>query len=188
MFNTLKPFEGLTEKLMVVQSYIALSTRRTSLLGTRDWMEIPFLHRGKTEFDRVIDTLLLVDTRLTNEDTKTGKPEQSSKSLISRLSTESIYSPSTTVTGSEQIIRVLLNLRELVSAHQSKSSERQITLSTAILEDSKLLLSQPSLPFNVSLQVISAVNLVVQYAPDSLQKQDAARLYADWHGRLLLMA
>lgn len=184
-------FECLIEKLMVVQSYIALSTRRTSLLGTRDWMEIPFLHRGKTDFDLVIDTLLLLDTRLTIEDdggTNTGKPEQSRKTLISGLSTESIYASSTPITGSEQIIRILVNLRELVSAHQSNNSETQITLSTAILEDSKLLLSQPSLPFNVSLQVISAMSLVVQYAPDSLQKQDAAQLYADWHGRLLLMA
>ncbi|KAL7971240.1 hypothetical protein HDV63DRAFT_393609 [Trichoderma sp. SZMC 28014] len=185
------PFFEIFWQLRFFMSYIALSTRRTSLLGTRDWMEIPFLHRGKTDFDLVIDTLLLLDTRLTIEDdggTNTGKPEQSRKTLISGLSTESIYASSTPITGSEQIIRILVNLRELVSAHQSNNSETQITLSTAILEDSKLLLSQPSLPFNVSLQVISAMSLVVQYAPDSLQKQDAAQLYADWHGRLLLMA
>jgi hypothetical protein len=177
---------------MVLQAYIALSTRKTSLLGTRDWMEIPFLHRGKTDFDRVIDTLLLLDTTLikgdNDWDSKVDKSEESSSSLSGSHSAESTSSFSSQAAGSEQIIRLLVNLRELVAAYQSDNSERQITLSTAILEDSKLLLSQPSLPFNVSLQVISAVNLVVQYAPDSLQKEDAARLYADWDGRLFLRA
>lgn len=176
---------------MAIQSYIALSTRKTSLLGTRDWMEIPFLHRGKTEFDRVIDTLLLLDTELAKGDdwdTKTGKTEESSKGLSGSHSAESASASSRQIAGSEQIIRLLVNLRELVSAHQSDSPERQIALSRAILEDSKLLLSQPSLPFNVSLQVIAAVSLVVQYAPDSIQRQDAAQLYTDWHGRILLQA
>lgn len=190
MFRTPKLLESMDDELMVIQSYIALSTRKTSLLGTRNWMEIPFLHRGKTEFDRVIDTLLLLDTKLIqgdDGDTKTGKPEESSKSLGGSYSVEIASASSSQIADSEQIIRLLVNLRELVSAHQSDSSERQIALSTAILADSKLLLSQPSLPFNVSLQVISAVNLVVQYAPDSIQRQDAAQLYANWHGRLLLM-
>lgn len=183
--------ESIDEKLMVIQSYIALSTRRTSLLGTREWMEIPFLCRGKTEFDRVIDTLLLLGSTLMeedDEDTKTGNAETISKSLSGNHSAESASASSSQIAGSEQIIRLLVNLRELVSAQQSDSFEKQVALSTAILEDSKLLLSQPSVPFNVSLQVISAMKLVVQYAPDSIQRQDAAQLYADWHGRLLLMA
>lgn len=154
-------------------------------------MEIPFLQRGKTEFDRVIDTLLSLDTKLIREDdwdAKTGKPEKSSQSLNSRHSAESTHVSSSQIAGSEQIIRLLVNLRELVSAYQSESPERQISLSAAILKDSKLLLSQPSLSFGVALQVIFAANLVVQYVPDSPQKQDAAQLYADWHGRLVLKA
>ncbi|EHK44182.1 hypothetical protein TRIATDRAFT_37030, partial [Trichoderma atroviride IMI 206040] len=185
------PFFEIFWQLRFLMSYIALSTRKTSLLGTRDWMEIPFLHRGKTEFDRVIDTLLLLDTKLIKGDdwdTKTGEPEKSSKNLSGSYSAESASVSSNQIAGSEQIIRLLINLRELVSAHQADSPERQIALSTAILEDSKLLMSKPFLPFNVSLQVIAAVNLVVQYAPDSVQRQDAAQLYADWHGRLLLLA
>lgn len=180
--NLLRSMNG---KLTVIQSYITLSTRKTSLLGTQDWMEIPFLHRGKTEFDRVIDTLLLLDSQSTKRD----RFESSESFGSDRDSEEPGAADSMEIAGSEQIIRVLVNLRELVSAYQSEHSlERQISLSTAILEDSKLLLGQPSLPFNVGLQAISAVNLVVQYAPDSLQKQDAAQLYADWHGRLVLKA
>ncbi|PON28758.1 hypothetical protein TGAM01_v202605 [Trichoderma gamsii] len=185
------PFFEIFWQLRFFMSYIALSTRRTSLLGTREWMEIPFLCRGKTEFDRVIDTLLLLGSTLMeedDEDTKTGNAETISKSLSGNHSAESASASSSQIAGSEQIIRLLVNLRELVSAQQSDSFERQVALSTAILEDSNLLLSQPSLPFNVSLQVISAMKLVVQYAPDSIQRQDAAQLYADWHGRLLLMA
>lgn len=181
-------WRSMDGKLTVIQSYITLSTRKTSLLGTQDWMEVPFLHRGKTEFDRVIDTLLSPDAKLTKGngfDTSTDKWETSS----GRYSAEPTAASLNQIAGSEQIIRILVNLRELVSAYRSEDSlERQISLSGAILEDSKLLLSQPPLSFNIGLQVISAVSLVVQYAPDSLQKQDATQLYAYWHGRLMLKA
>ncbi|KAL9483733.1 hypothetical protein ACSS6W_002522 [Trichoderma asperelloides] len=182
------PFFEIFWHLRFLMSYITLSTRKTSLLGTQDWMEVPFLHRGKTEFDRVIDTLLSPDAKLTKGngfDTSTDKWETSS----GRYSAEPTAASLNQIAGSEQIIRILVNLRELVSAYRSEDSlERQISLSGAILEDSKLLLSQPPLSFNIGLQVISAVSLVVQYAPDSLQKQDATQLYAYWHGRLMLKA
>ncbi|KAH8127216.1 hypothetical protein LI328DRAFT_165386 [Trichoderma asperelloides] len=182
------PFFEIFWHLRFLMSYITLSTRKTSLLGTQDWMEVPFLHRGKTEFDRVIDTLLSPDAKLTKGngfDTSTDKWETSS----GRHSAEPTAASLNQIAGSEQIIRILVNLRELVSAYRSEDSlERQISLSGAILEDSKLLLSQPPLSFNIGLQVISAVSLVVQYAPDSLQKQDATQLYAYWHGRLMLKA
>lgn len=103
-------------KLIVMQAYVALSTRKTSLLGTQDWMEIPFLHRSKTEFDYVIDTLLLLDTKSVNRnkgDTKTDKWGKRSESLGSdKQNAESTAS-------SEHIIRILVNLRDLVSAYQS---------------------------------------------------------------------
>lgn len=145
-------------------------------------MEIRFLHRGKTEFDRVVDTLLLLDTELMKEDgsnAKIGKPDQKGQGLSSPHSAEPSYASSSQVAGSEQMIRLLVNSRKLVSACRPGNSEKQISPSSAILQDSKLLLNHPSFPFNVSLQTISAVNLVVQYAPVSLQKQEATQLYAD---------
>ncbi|KAM0265574.1 hypothetical protein ACHAQJ_000005 [Trichoderma viride] len=185
------PFFEIFWQMRFFMSYVALSTRKTSFLGSPAWMEIPFLHRGKTEFDRVIDTLLLNDTRMIKgekSDPKTGEWEKDDNSLDGRgQNAEFKFAHPSPIVGFEQMLRVLVNIRELVSACTSNSSsERQESLSTAILEDSKHLMSQSSLPFNVGLQVTGAVSLVAQYAPDSLQKQDAAQLYADWHGRFVL--
>lgn len=154
-------------------------------------MEIPFLHREKTEFDHVIDTLLLDDNQMIQRETlglETLEQRQMSDVDLGhgRGAVFNLARPDH-VAGFERIIQVLVNVRDLVSASASDSNpKRQESLSTAILADSEYLMNQPSLPFNVGLQITGAVSLVAQYAPNSLQKQEAAQLYADWRGRFVL--
>ncbi|UKZ76521.1 hypothetical protein TrVFT333_004228 [Trichoderma virens FT-333] len=159
-----------------------------SFLGSQTWMEIPFLHRGKTEFDRVIDTLLLEDHKMSK-----GEPLGLKTSDLWQISDRDFghergagfkFACPGENADFERIVRILVELRELVSACASyPSPKRQESLSAAILADCKHLMSQPSLPFNVGLQVTSAASLVAQYASDSQQKQEAERLFTDWHGR-----
>lgn len=173
------------------QSYVALSTRKTSFLGSQSWMGIPFLHREKTEFDLVIDTLLLEDSQMIkgeNLDLETVQQRQMiDVNLGHGQGAMFKFAHPGHIADFERIVRVLVNVRELVSASASDCNpKRQESLSTAILADSKHLMDQPSLPFNVGLQVTGAASLVAQYAPNSLQKQEAAQLYADWRGRFVL--
>ena len=56
----------------------------------------------------------------------------------------------------------------------------------AILSESKQLMDQPFLPFNVGLQVTAVANLVSRYALNPVQQQEAATLYANWRGRFAL--
>lgn len=154
-------------------------------------MEIPFLHREKTEFDHIIDTLLLEDKRMVKGETlgleTIEQRQMSDVNLAHGQGANFEFAHPGHIADFERIVRVLVNVRDLVSASASDSNpKRRESLSTAILADSKHLMDQPSLPFNVGLQVTAAASLVAQYAPNSLQKQEAAQLYADWHGRFVL--
>ncbi|KAK0765101.1 LOW QUALITY PROTEIN: hypothetical protein N5P37_002579, partial [Trichoderma harzianum] len=149
-------------------------------------------HREKTEFDHVIDTLLL-------EDNQTIKGETLGHETIEQRKISGVnlghgqgatfnFARPDHIADFERIVRVLVNVRELVSASASGSDlKRQESLSTAILADSKHLMNQPFLPFNVGLQVTAAASLVAQYATNSMQKQEAAQLYDDWRGRFVLI-
>lgn len=169
---------------------MTLSTRKMTLLRSQAWMEIPFQHRGKTEFDCVIDTLLSEDIQMIRSETldlNTSKWQIGHPNLGHERSADFKFARQSQIADFERMMRVLVNVRELVSACASDSgSKRQESLSTAIFSDSKYFMKQSSLPFNVGLQVTAAVSLVAQYASDSLQKQDAAQLYADWRGRFVL--
>ncbi|PNP60292.1 hypothetical protein THARTR1_00316 [Trichoderma harzianum] len=185
------PFFEIFWQLRFFMSYVTLSTRKVSFLGSQSWMEIPFLHREKTEFDHVIDTLLLEDNQTINGeplDLETIEQRQMSDvNLAYGQGANHKFAHPGHIAGFERIVRVLVNVRDLVSASAPGSNhKRQGSLSTAILEDSMHLMDQPSLPFNVGLQVTAAASLVAQYAPNSLQKQEATQLYADWHGRFVL--
>ncbi|KAL6803949.1 hypothetical protein J3E68DRAFT_189663 [Trichoderma sp. SZMC 28012] len=185
------PFFEIFWQLRFFMSYVTLSTRKMSFLGSQTWMEIPFLQREKTEFDRVIDTLLLEDNQMIKGEILGDKTIERRKISGVNLghgqgATFNFARPDH-IADFERIVRVLVNVRELVSASASGSNpKRQESLSTAILADSKHLMNQPFLPFNVGLQVTAAASLVAQYAPNSLQKQEAAQLYADWRGRFVL--
>ncbi|KKO98584.1 hypothetical protein THAR02_09303 [Trichoderma harzianum] len=185
------PFFEIFWQLRFFMSYVTLSTRKMSFLGSQTWMEIPFFHREKTEFDLVIDTLLLVkDNRTIKGETldpdTIEQRQMSDENLDHGGGTNFKFARPDHVAGFERIIQVLVNVRGLVSASASDCNhKRQESLSTAILADSKHLMNQPSLPFNVGLQVTAAASLVAQYAPNSLQKQKAAQLYSDWRGRQL---
>lgn len=154
-------------------------------------MEIPFLHREKTEFDHVIDTLLLEDNQMIKGETldldTIEQRQMSDVNLGHGQGANFKFARPGHIADFKRIVRVLVNVRDLVSTSASDSNpKRQESLSTAILADSKHLMSQHSLPFNVGLQVTAAASLVAQYAPNSLQKQEAAQLYADWRGRFVL--
>ncbi|KAL7910698.1 hypothetical protein GGI35DRAFT_478117 [Trichoderma velutinum] len=185
------PFFEIFWQLRFFMSYVTLSTRKMSFLGSQTWMEIPFLHREKTEFDHVIDTLLLEDNQMTKGETLGLETIEQQQMSDERLGDGqgAIFKSARPghIADFERIVRVLVNVRDLVSASAIDSiSKRQESLSTAILADSKHLMDQPSLSFNVGLQITAAASLVAQYAPNSLQKQEAAQLYSDWHGRFVL--
>ncbi|KAF3068016.1 hypothetical protein CFAM422_007961, partial [Trichoderma lentiforme] len=185
------PFFEIFWQLRFFMSYVTLSTRKMSFLGSQTWMEIPFLHREKTEFDHVIDTLLLEDNQMIKGEILGLKTiEQRHMSDVNLGHGQGAifnFASPDHIAGFERIVRVLVNVRELVSAGASGSNpKRQESLSTAILADSKHLMDQHSLPFNVGLQVTGAASLVAHYAPNSLQKQEAAQLYDDWRGRFVL--
>ncbi|PKK49999.1 hypothetical protein CI102_6536 [Trichoderma harzianum] len=161
------PFFEIFWQLRFFMSHVTLSTRKMSFLGSQTWMEMPFLHREKTEFDhRKISGVNLGHGQ--GATFNFARPDH--------------------IADFERIVRVLVNVRELVSASASGSDlKRQESLSTAILADSKHLMNQPFLPFNVGLQVTAAASLVAQYATNSMQKQEAAQLYDDWRGRFVLI-
>ena len=160
-----------------------------SFLGSRPWREIPFRRRGKTEFDCVIDTLLLVYIQQ-----ETGALSDIEPKQYQRVGKKSGSGPrelkssdQSQLTNPERIVRILANLRELVLACKVDAGPKcQESISKAILSDSKHLMNQPCLPFNVGLQVTAAVNLVARYALDSVQKQEAETLCADWRSRVAL--
>lgn len=160
-----------------------------TFLGSQPWMEIPFRRRGKTHFDCVIDTLLLDDSQPRLWDISVINPRQR-RTVDERLGHgqgEFKSSCPSELADHERMIRVLINVRELVSACTlSSGPETQEIPSMAVLSDSKHLMNQPCLPFNVGLQVTAAAGLVARYALDSVQRQEAAMLYADWRGRFAL--
>ncbi|KAL7951719.1 hypothetical protein V8C42DRAFT_15528 [Trichoderma barbatum] len=185
------PFFEIFWQLRFFMSYVALSTRKLSFLGSQAWLEIPFQHHCKTEFDYVIDTHLLEDNQFIKGEIfnlKTSELRQmGDRHLGHAPGAELKFAYASQTANFERIVQVLVTVRELVSACASNTGpERQESLSTAILEDSKHLMNQPSLPFNVGLQVTAAASLVAQYASNSIQKEEAARLYTDWHGRFVL--
>ncbi|KAJ4861748.1 hypothetical protein T069G_02702 [Trichoderma breve] len=185
------PFFEIFWQLRFFMSYVTLSTRKMSFLGSPTWMEIPFLHREKTEFDHIIDTLLAEGNRMIKGETLSfdtiEQRQMGDVNLSHGQGANFKFARPGRIADFEGIIRVLVNVRDLVSASASDCDpKRQESLSTAILADSKHLMSQHSLPFNVGLQVTAAASLVAQYAPNSLQKQEAAQLYADWRGRFVL--
>ncbi|KAL6875113.1 hypothetical protein J3F83DRAFT_544018 [Trichoderma novae-zelandiae] len=183
------PFFEVFWQLRFFMSYVALSTRKTTFLGSQSWMEIPFRRRGKTEFDCVIDTILLDDIQLKTGAMSEIKPKEwrTSDEKLGHGSRERRSSCQSQVADHERMIRVLTNVRDLVSAGMVDADLRSHeSLSMAVLSDSKHLMKQPLLSFNVGLQVTAAASLVARHASDAVQKQEAALLYADWRGRFAL--
>ncbi|KAL7817129.1 hypothetical protein V8C26DRAFT_77947 [Trichoderma gracile] len=183
------PFYEIFWQLRFFMSYVALSTRKTTFLGSQPWKEIPFRYRGKPDFDCVIDTLLLNSAQHTTEDLLDIEPIE--RQTLDERSPHGQggfnSSRQSQLVDNERMIRLLTNVGELVSTCTlNATSKRQESLSMAILSDSKHLMNQPFLPFNVGLQVTAAANLVAQYASSSVQKQEAAMLYADWRGQFAL--
>lgn len=183
------PFFEIFWQLRFFMSYVTLSTRKMTFLGSRSWREIPFQRRGKTEFDCVIDGLLLHDDQHKTEDlSDTGPIRRQTLDESSRQGQEGYKSPrQNQLADQTRMIRLLRSVGELASACTvDDDPKRQESLSMAILSESKQLMDQPFLPFNVGLQVTAVANLVSRYALNPVQQQEAATLYANWRGRFAL--
>lgn len=135
-----------------------LLTGKSSCLDEPRWREMPFLSRGKTSLDGLVDRLA--------DDVPTADAEE--------------VGP----TSFRCMMQMLRHIRRLQSPASSRQDKTEA--SRGILSDTNHVLSQNSTSLRMALQCVFAIHLVVLYTPcPTLQSQSDA-MYHHWYSRVTL--
>ncbi|KAK5995505.1 hypothetical protein PT974_03913 [Cladobotryum mycophilum] len=183
------PFFEIFWHLRFCMAYVTLITRKKCYLSHDQWIQVPFLRRGKTSFDKLIDSILVDDPLMQDgpaEDQQIipGLPANPG-ALQSPPQSEADHPDQ--ISDYQRIYGIIANLRDLVSKSRDDSyTEERMALAASVMTDSEYFIEQRPPRFNVALQVSSAMNLVAHYSPCPIQKARAARKVSEWHGRFVL--
>lgn len=135
-------------------------TGKPSYLEQRIWQEIPFLSRGKTSLDDLLDPLSICQY------------DEISKPIV---------------TASQRMMRILQQIRRLSSTMRPVQSPTDLKeASRLIMSDANYLLSKHIISLRMSLQCCFSIRLITIFTPCDVQRQQADTMFRYWHSHLTL--
>lgn len=140
---------------------MSLLTGKAPWLDEARWRDVPFLPRGKTTLDTLIDP----------------------RSEAFRNGDAGIAE----MTPAQRMTRILCNNRRLRPPTGPMSAPEDLKeASRYIISDAEHILNQESTSFRMALQCTFSIHLVFLYTPCETQRQTADTIFRHWHSRLTL--
>ena len=154
-----------TRMLIFVKAYLSIYTHRPSPLGDPAWIEQPFRVIGKSDFDRLIDTLLQQEYQQPQSKHSVAEIEGSFDMAVLRSCATNNGSTAENPDVSQQISRILAKIPLLINKSSPERSDlQQLNLAMDLFHDAENILQQTSIQFSAALQAIFAVSLISRLA------------------------